>query len=79
MLTFDKTQADERFGERAVAFKDGERIGVLRIDKDDSKWLFRLSPDKASVKLTQLQGEPIVDLTGEELFQLHQAVSARKI
>jgi hypothetical protein len=79
MLKIDPTQAEYKSGERAVVFKDGERIGVIRIIKDDSAWLFRADPDKASTKLTMLQGEPVVELTGDELLALHQAVSTRKV
>jgi hypothetical protein len=79
MLKIDSTQAEYKNGERAVVFKDGDRVGVIRIIKDDSAWLFRVDPDKASTKLSKVQGEPVVDLTGDELLALHQAVSTRKV
>lgn len=79
MLKIDKAQAESKYGERAVVFKDGDRVGVIRIIKDDNAWLFRVDPDKASIKLTKVQGEPVVELTGDELLILHQAVSTRKV
>src|SRR5258708_15304314 len=79
MLKIDPAQAVYGDGERAVVFKNGERVGVIRINKDDSAWLFRVAPDKASIRLTMVQGEPVVDLTSEELLALHQAVSAKKV
>jgi hypothetical protein len=51
MLKIDPAQADYRSGERAVVFKDGNRVGVIRIFKDESVWLFRVAPDKASTRL----------------------------
>jgi hypothetical protein len=78
MLKIDPAQAVYGDGERAVVFKNGERVGVIRINKDDSAWLFRVAPDKASIRLTMVQGEPVVDLTSEELLALHQAVFAKK-
>jgi hypothetical protein len=79
MLKVDSAQAEYKNGERAVVFKDGDRIGVIRIIKDDSEWLFRVGPDKASMKLTKVQGEPVVELTGDELHELYKAVSNRRI
>ncbi len=79
MLKIEPAQAVYSDGERAVVFKNGERVGVIRIIKDDSAWLFRVVPDKASIRLTKIQGEPVVELTGEELLALHQAVSAKKV
>lgn len=78
MLKIDPAQADYKSGERAVVFKDGNRVGVIRIFKDESVWLFRVAPDKASTGLTMVQGEPVVDLTSDELLALHKAVSAKK-
>lgn len=68
MLKIDPAQADYRSGERAVVFKDGNRVGVIRIFKDESVWLFRVA----------VQDQPAVELTSEELLILHKAVSAKK-
>ena len=78
MLKIEPAQAEQKNGERAVVFKDGDRVGVIRIIKDDNAWLFRVDPDKASMKLSKVQGEPVVDLTSDELLQLYEAVSKRK-
>jgi len=55
MLKIDPAQAVYGDGERAVVFKNGERVGVIRINKDDSAWLFRVAPDKASIRLTSVE------------------------
>lgn len=79
MLTIDPAQAEYKNGERAIVFKDGDRVGVIRIITDESAWLFRVDPDKASMKLSKVQGEPVGDLTSDELLQLCEAVSKRKV
>lgn len=80
MLKFEKaTGLDHSDGKRLVVSKDGKRIGVFRIDKDESTWIFRADPDKASIKLSKLQEEPVVELTSEELLALHKAVSTQKV
>ena|SRR5258708_33545631 len=52
MLKIDPAQAVYSDGERAVVFKNGERVGTIRINKDDGAWLFRVAPDKASIRLS---------------------------
>lgn len=59
---------DYRFGERFMVSKDGERIGSL-IHRTTGNVL-RVNPDKASIKLTRVQDEVVVELSAGELDKL---------
>jgi len=75
MLNFEKAEGlDRSDGKRALVFKDGVQIGVIRITKDGSAWQFRITTTK-----NMTQGESLADLTDEELKQLHTALSTRKV
>lgn len=52
MLKIDKTQAEYKFGERAVVFKDGDRVGVIRIMNRDASAKRRGRPISKSAPLS---------------------------
>ena len=75
MLKLEKAkEIDFSDGKRALVFKDGVQFGAIRIIKDDSAWQFRIVTTK---NLTQ--GQSLVDLTGEELKCLYDAVNTKTI
>jgi hypothetical protein len=59
---------DYRFGERSMVSKDGDCIGSL-IHRTTGNVL-RVKPDKASIKLTKVQDEVVVELSADELEKL---------
>lgn len=75
MLKIDRPrELDYRDGKRALVYKDGLQIGDVRITGDGIAWVFRVT-----VARNMMQGEPLVDLTGEELKRLHEVVSTQKV
>jgi hypothetical protein len=75
MLKIDRaTELDYRDGKRAWVYKDGLQIGDIRTTRDGIAWLFRITVAK-----NMLQGDPLIDLMGEELERLYKVVSNQKI
>lgn len=75
MLKLEKAKGqDHSDGKRLLVFKNGVQIGAICIIDDDNAWHFRISTTK---DLTQ--GQPLVDLTGEELKNLYDAVDTKTI
>ena len=75
MLKIDKaTELDYRDGKRALVFKDGVPIGAICITRDGSAWQFRIITVK-----DMTQGQPLIDLTGEDLKRLYEVVSTQKV
>lgn len=75
MLNIEKaTELDSSDGKRALVYKDGVQIGVIRIFKDESVWLFRITTTK-----NMTQGETLVDLTDKELELLRKVVATKRI
>jgi len=59
---------DYRFGERFAVHKKGDRIGSLIYRTTGN--VLQIKPDKASVRLTKVQDEVVVELTADELKEL---------
>jgi len=74
MLKIDRaTELDYREGKRGSVYKDGLQIGDIRTTLDGIAWLFRITLAK-----NMMQGEPLIDLMGEELERLYKVVSNQK-
>ena len=75
MLKIDRAKdLDYRDGKRGLVYKDGLQIGDIRTTGDGIAWLFRIT-----VARNMMQGEPLIDLMGEELERLYKVVSNQKV
>lgn len=75
MLKLEKAkELDYNDGKRVLVYKNGVSIGAIRIIDDDRIWQFRISTDKDLI-----QGQSLVDLTGEELKQLSEVALSHEL
>jgi hypothetical protein len=74
MSTLSFKSEDAVAPEKTVVYQHGKRVGVIRLT--ENKIMFRVDPDVASMVLSKVQADPVVEITAEELKELSERVAS---